>query len=60
MLCNDFECVYEVDGECEPLGTECTGDMCEEYGSAQDARNRIGDCTRQFSKSIAERRYIDV
>lgn len=34
MLCNDFECVYEVDGECEPLGTECTGDMCEEYGSA--------------------------
>lgn len=32
MLCNEFNCVYQVDGECEQLGTECIGDMCEEYG----------------------------
>ena len=25
MKCNDFKCVYEVDGECEAAGGECIG-----------------------------------
>lgn len=32
MLCNDFQCVYLVDGECDQLETECIGDMCGNWG----------------------------
>ena len=32
MKCDKFKCVYEVDGECEPMGGECIGDMCECFG----------------------------
>lgn len=32
MLCNEFKCVYLADVECEPIGGECIGDMCGEYG----------------------------
>lgn len=31
MKCNKFKCVYECDGECEPMGGECIGDMCENF-----------------------------
>lgn len=32
MLCNEFKCGYEVDGQCEADGGECVGDMCENFG----------------------------
>lgn len=32
MRCNKFKCVYKCDGECEPMGGECIGDMCECFG----------------------------
>ena len=32
MRCDKFKCIYECDGECEAMGTECIGDMCENFG----------------------------
>lgn len=32
MLCNKFMCVYLENRECEPVGGECIGDMCENWG----------------------------
>ena len=29
MACNKFKCVYEIDGECEPMGGECIGECSE-------------------------------
>lgn len=39
MQCNKHKCIYLDEGECEELGTECIGDMCENFGeciSCQD------------------------
>lgn len=39
MQCKAFSCVYEIDGECDQIGGECIGDMCENFGeciSCQD------------------------
>lgn len=40
MKCNNFKCVYEVDGECEAAGGECIGDMCENYGECIGCQQR--------------------
>lgn len=47
MRCNKFSCVYEVDDECEPLGTECIGDMCENYGECSGCQKQDSEeCDR--------------
>ncbi len=39
--CKDFECKYiSESGDCEPLASECIGDMCEGF---QDCHS----CTKQ-------------
>ncbi len=38
MQCDKFKCVFECDGECEPLNGECIGDMCENYGECSDCQ----------------------
>lgn len=40
MLCEKFRCVYLADGECEPMGTECIGDMREEYGQCSGCQQQ--------------------
>lgn len=32
MQCDKFKCVYLDEGECEAMGMECIGDMCESFG----------------------------
>ncbi len=40
----DFDCKYLDDsGECEAVGTECIGDMCECWECCQDCL-RTEDC----------------
>ena len=32
MSCDKFRCVYECDRECDQMGGECIGDLCEDFG----------------------------
>ncbi|MFW5652078.1 hypothetical protein [Acetivibrio ethanolgignens] len=43
MACNKFKCVYEIDGECEPMCVECTGDMCECFGECSGCKQQDWD-----------------
>lgn len=43
MKCNKFKCVYKCDGECEPMGGECIGDMCECFGERTDCQDLYQD-----------------
>lgn len=46
----DFECSYLDDcGECEPMQSECIGDMCENYGDCGNCQ-RSRDCEEQGVK----------
>lgn len=40
MQCNKFKCVYEYEGECEPMGGECIGDMCENFGECLNCQGQ--------------------
>lgn len=40
MKCDKFKCVYDVDGECEHIGDECIGDMCECFGECTDCQDQ--------------------
>ena len=40
MKCDEFKCVYEVDGECDQDGGECIGDMCECFGECTDCQEQ--------------------
>lgn len=44
--CNNFECVYLVDGECEEIGGECIGDLCENWGECLNCQKQdsASDC----------------
>lgn len=46
MLCNNFECVYLDNGECEEMGGECIGDLCENWGECISCQKQSGpdDC----------------
>lgn len=43
MLYNKFMCVYLEDEECEPIGGECIGDMCENWGECINFRQFDGE-----------------
>lgn len=43
MRCDKFKCVYLDDGECEPMGTEYIGDMCENFGECSGCQDQDHD-----------------
>lgn len=43
MRCDNFKCVYEIDGECEADGGECIGDMCECFGDCSNCQKLYQD-----------------
>lgn len=42
MKCNSFECIYMDSGECEPMGGECIGDLCENWGECSECQKEDG------------------
>ena len=47
MQCKDFRCVYEADGECEQMGGECIGDLCENFRECSSCQDQERDeCNR--------------
>lgn len=42
MSCNNFKCVNLVGGECEELGGDCIGDLCENWGECLNCQ-RTGE-----------------
>lgn len=44
--CNNFECVYLDNGECEPMGGECIGNLCENWGECLNCQKQdsASDC----------------
>ena len=44
MLCGEFKCVYlDENDECEATGTECLGDMCDNYGECFSCQEQDHD-----------------
>ncbi len=52
MLCNNFKCVYLVDGECEKMGSECIPDICENWGECISCQKQASlyDCWKDPEK----------
>lgn len=52
MLCNNFECVYLDNGECEPMSSECIDDLCENWGECLSCQkqSRSDDCWKERKK----------
>lgn len=43
MKCDKFKCVYLDGEECEAIGTECIGDMCESFGECVTCQDQDHD-----------------
>ena len=43
MKCDKFKCVYEIDGECDQMGVECIGDICENFGECTGCQEQDKD-----------------
>lgn len=43
MSCNDFKCVFEIDGLCEADTGNCIGDMCENWGECINCQQQGED-----------------
>lgn len=51
MQCKEFQCVYGCDGECEPMGGACIGNMCENFGECIGCQ----DQNREECKGISNK-----
>lgn len=45
MPCNEFECVFEIEGICEADTGDCIGDLCENWGECSNCQQQADvDC----------------
>lgn len=46
----EFDCIYKDDqGECDEMGGECIGNMCENFRSCE-ACSKTEDCERVWNR----------
>lgn len=43
MLCDEFQCVYLAERECELVGGKYIGDMCENWGECINCQEQDKD-----------------